>query len=153
MLWGKIIVFSSVVLGAALVVSFGSFFLGQALLSSSGHDASLGDSGALRQVIGAALYVTVVGLIAMSFGALLRNTAGAISTFVGLFFVFPPLTNLLPSSWTSHFVQYLPSNAGQALWSTGVDNALSPWTGFAVLCGYAVVFIGLAAWQLNRADA
>ncbi len=152
-LWGKVIVFTSVVLSAALVVSFASFFLGQALLSGSGHNASLGDSGALRQVVGAALYVTVAGLIAMAIGSLLRNTAGGISTFVGVFFVFPPLTNLLPSSWTSHFVQYLPSNAGQALWSTGTDNALSPWTGFAVLCGYAVVLLGFAAWRLNRVDA
>ena len=152
-LWGKIVVFSTVVLSAALVVTFASFFLGQALLSSSGHDASLGDAGALRQVVGAALYVTVVGLIAMAIGSLLRNTAGGISTFVGLFFLFPPLTNLLPSSWTAHFVQYLPSNAGQALWSTGSSNTLSPWTGFAVLCGYAIVLIGLAAWRLDRADA
>ena len=152
-LWGKIVVFGGVVLMAALVVTFGSFFLGQALLSGSGHDASLGDAGALRQVVGAALYVTVVGLIAMAMGTLLRNTAAGISAFVGLFFVFPPLTNLLPSSWTSHFVQYLPSNAGQALWSTGSSNALSPWTGFAVLCGYAVVLVGLAAWRLDRSDA
>ena len=152
-LWGKIAVFSGVVLAAALVVTFASFFLGQSLLSSSGHNASLGDPGALRQVVGAALYVTVVGLVAMAIGSLLRNTAGGISTFVGLFFVFPPLTNLLPSSWTSHFVQYLPSNAGQALWSTGQSNALSPWTGFAVLCAYAVAFIALAAWRLKRADA
>ena len=30
---------------------------------------------------------------------------------------------------------------------------LSPWTGFAVLCGYAVVLTGLAAWRLRRRDA
>jgi ABC-type transport system involved in multi-copper enzyme maturation permease subunit len=32
-------------------------------------------------------------------------------------------------------------------------HPLSPWTGFAVLCGYAVVLTGLAAWRLRRRDA
>ena len=31
--------------------------------------------------------------------------------------------------------------------------SLSPWTGFALLCGYAVVLTALAAWQLRRRDA
>jgi len=34
-----------------------------------------------------------------------------------------------------------------------MTNPLSPWTGFAVMCSYAVVLIGLAAWRLHRADA
>lgn len=32
-------------------------------------------------------------------------------------------------------------------------HQLGPWTGFAVLCGYAVVLTGLAAWRLRRRDA
>ena len=51
-------------------------------------------------------------MTALALGALLRNTAAAITTFVAVFFVIPPLTNLLPTSWTDQFVQYLPSNAG-----------------------------------------
>ena len=91
----------------------------------------------------------------LALGALLRNTAAAISTFVVVFFVIPPLTNLLPASWTDHFVQYLPSNAGAVLLdgTFGVANPLAPWTGFAVMCAYAVVLIGLAAWRLRRVDA
>ncbi len=51
---------------------------------------------------------------------------------------------------------YLPSNAGGALWGAGKlfgGHQLSPWAGFAVLCGYAVVLTGLAAWRLRRRDA
>ena len=32
-----------------------------------------------------------------------------------MFFVIPPLTQLLPASWSGTFVQYLPSNAGGML--------------------------------------
>ena len=50
-------------------------------------------------------------MTALALGALLRNTAAAITTFVAVFFVIPPLTLLLPASLTDHFVQYLPSTS------------------------------------------
>jgi ABC-type transport system involved in multi-copper enzyme maturation permease subunit len=155
MLWGKLAVFAGVVLLTMLAASFAAFFAGQAVLSGQHLGASLSDPGALRAVVGAALYVTVAGITALALGALLRNTAAAITTFVAVFFVFPPLTNLLPTSLTDHFVQYLPSNAGAVLLdgTFGVANPLTPWTGFTVMCGYAVVLIGLAAWRLCRVDA
>jgi ABC-2 type transport system permease protein len=154
-LWAKLGVFAGVVFAVTLVTSFVSFFLGQALLSSHHLNVAISAPGALRSVIGAALYATVAGMIGMALGGLLRNTAAGISTFVAVFFVIPPLTDLLPSSWSSHFAQYLPSNAGEVLFggARGLAHPLSPWTGFGVLCIYAVVLIGFAAWRLRRADA
>jgi ABC-type transport system involved in multi-copper enzyme maturation permease subunit len=154
-LWAKLGIFAAVVFAVTLVTSFVSFFLGQALLSSHHLNVALSAPGALRSVIGAALFATVAGMIGMAVGAILRNTAAGISTFVAVFFVIPPLADLLPSSWSSHFVQYLPSNAGEALFggARGLAHPLSPWTGFGVLCAYAVVLIGFAAWRLRRVDA
>ena len=154
-LWAKLGVFAGVVFSVTLVSSFVSFFLGQALLNSHHLGVSISAPNALRDVIGAALYATVAGMIGMALGGLLRNTAAGISTFVAVFFVIPPLTDLLPSSWTSHFVQYLPSNAGEVLFGggRGLAHPLAPWTGFGLLCAYAAVMIGIAAWRLRRADA
>ena len=134
MLWGKLAVFAGVVFLTMLIASFAAFFVGQALLSGQHLDASLSDPGALRSVVGAALYVTVAGMTALALGALLRNTAAAITTFVAVFFVIPPLTLLLPASLTDHFVQYLPSNLGGSVdrrhlrcgplrWRPGPDSA------------------------------
>ena len=155
MLWGKLAVFAGVVFLTMLIASVTAFFVGQALLSGPGLAASLSDPGALRSVVGAALYVTVAGMTALALGALLRNTAAAITTFVAVFFVIPPLTLLLPASLTDHFVQYLPSTIGGELVTgdSGVANSLAPWTGFGVMCGYAAVLIGFAAWRLRRVDA
>ena len=52
-------------------------------------------------------------------------------------------------------MQYLPSNAGAVLTggNYGIAHPLTPWTGFAVMCAYAVVLIGVAAWRLRRTDA
>ncbi len=154
-LWAKLGVFAGVVFSVTLVTSFVSFFLGQALLSSQHLNVAISAPGALRSVIGTALYATVAGMIGMALGGLLRNTAAGISTFAAVFFVIPPLTDLLPSSWSSHFVQYLPSNAGEVLFggARGLAHPLAPWTGFGLLCAYAAVMIGFAAWRLRRADA
>lgn len=154
-LWGKLAVFAGTIFAISVIASFISFFAGQALLSSHHLGVPITAPGALRSVTGAALYVTVAGLIGVALGALLRSAAAGISTFAAVFFVIPPLTSLLPASISAHLAQYLPSNAGEVLWggTRGLTNALSPWTGFAVLCGYAVVLIAAAAWRLRRADA
>src|SRR6476660_4227629 len=97
MLWAKLGVFAVVVFLTMLVASTTAFFVGQALLGGNGLNGSLSDPGALRSVVGAALYLTVAGMTALAIGALLRNTAAAVTTFVAVFFVIPPLTNLLPT--------------------------------------------------------
>lgn len=151
-LWAKLGVFGGVVLVLATAMTFTSFFLGQALLGDLG--VSLGDGSALRSVIGAAAYLTVIALLAVAVGTLLRSTAGAIATLVGVLLVLPPLTQLLPSSWTDVVLPYLPSSAGTAMFGGGFgqEDLLSPGAGFAVLCGYVVVLVGAAAWRLRRVD-
>jgi len=154
-LWGKLAVFAGMIFPVSLIASFISFFLGQVLLNSQHIGVSITAPDALRSVIGAALYITVAGMIGVALGALFRNTAAGIATFAGVFFVIPPLASLLPSSVGSHVAPYLPSNAVAALWggAQNVPNALAPWTGFALLCGYAAVLIAAAAWRLRRSDA
>ncbi len=155
MLWGKLTVFAGAVFVTMLAASLTAFLVGQTLLSGHLPTATLSTPGALRSVVGAALYLTVAGITAVALGALLRNTAAAITTFVAVFFVIPPMTNLMPTSWTDHFVQYLPSNAGSVIidGTFGVAHPLSPWTGLAVMSGYAAALIGVAAWRLHQVDA
>jgi len=154
-LWGKVAVFAGSIFSVSLVASFISFFLGQALLSSHHLGVPVTAHDALRSVIGAALYMTVAGLIGLALGVLLRNTAAGIATFAAVFFVIPLLAALLPASISDHLAQYMPSNAGGVIWGGAayVPDALAPWTGFALLCGYAAVLIGAGAWRLRRSDA
>lgn len=153
-LWGKLAVFATAVFSIMLVASFAAFFLGQSLLDGQHIGVTISAPNALRSVIGAALYLTVAGLIGVALGALLRNTAAAISVFTGLFFVVPILASMLPASISDHVNKYLPSNAGGPIYGgASAHNALAPWTGFALVCGYAAVLIAVAAWRLRRADA
>jgi ABC-2 type transport system permease protein len=154
-LWAKVIVLAALVLPVTLLCALGDFFTATAIVSSRGGSViSLTDPGVLRTVVGASLYLTVVVIIGLALGALLRKTAAGLSVFAAVFFVIPIVVGALPQNITG-FAPYLPSNAGGALWGSPLDtaHALSPWTGFACLCGYAVVLTAAAAWRLRRRDA
>lgn len=152
-LCGKLGVFAGVVLTLSLIAAVISFSIGQTLLASHHLNVAISAPGALRSVVGAALYVTIAGMIGLALGALLRNTAAAISAFVGAFFVIPQLTALLPASISNNLDPYLPSNAGASLFGAGPSHALSPWVGFIVFCGYAILLVTAAAYRLVRGDA
>jgi ABC-2 type transport system permease protein len=150
----KALVFAGFAVVTGLVTSFASFFLGQAILSSKHIGTTLGHPGALRAVIGAGLFMAVCGLLSYGIGALVRHTAGAISAAFGLLFVAFVLAQFLPHSWAVHVDQWLPFNAGAAIWENQTaPTMLSPWTGFAVFCGYAAVALAAGLWRFRTRDA
>ena len=154
-LWAKLIVLAGLVLPLSLLAAVAEFFMATALESSRGGSViSLTDPGVLREVVGASLYLTVIAVIGLALGALLRRTAAGLAVFATVFLVVPLVAAYLPAS-IKGFVPYLPSNAGGTIWGAGKlfgGQQLGPWTGFAVLCGYAVVLIAAAAWRLRRRD-
>ncbi len=154
MLWAKLTVLAGVTFVITLASGLVAFFLGQSLMGSD-LGVGLSTPGTVGKILGAALYVTLAGMIGMALGSLLRSTAAGISTYVGVFFVLPAISQALPASFSSHFVQYLPTNAGAAMFGSAgtITNALPPLGGFTVLLGYVVVLVGAAAWRLKTIDA
>jgi ABC-2 type transport system permease protein len=152
-LWGKLAVFTTVTITTMMAACFAAFFLGQTLLASHHLQVGLESPHALRRVLGASLYLTLVGVIGLALGGLFRNTAAGISALVALFFVVPPVLNLLPASWSDHLGQYLPASAGEAFWGSPSGSHLAPGVGLGVLLLWAVVLVALAALRLQRVDA
>jgi ABC-type transport system involved in multi-copper enzyme maturation permease subunit len=150
----KAVVFAALLIVVAEIVSFASFFVGSAILHSR-VAVSLNDAGVARAVTGAGLYLTVLGLLALAIGTLIRHTAGAIATIIGAVFVLPIVTGLLPGSWGAHVNAYLPEQAGTLITHTHQqsDDLLSPWQGFGVLCLWTAVLLAVAAYLLDRRDA
>ena len=140
-----------------LVACFAAFFVGQSILSGSTRlpHASIGDPGALRAVIGGALYLSVLGALGIGLGTILQRTAGAIAALVGLLLILPILVGFLPSPWNTDISRYLPLSAGNEVFRTikGTSTDLSVWVGFAVFCAYAVVSLIVGAILLSRRDA
>jgi ABC-type transport system involved in multi-copper enzyme maturation permease subunit len=154
-LWAKTGVFAAVSFALMLVATLISFYAVQAIVTQRHLQHSLGDPAALRVVIGTALFLTVLGVLCVALGALMRNTAGGIALFVFLLFVLPGITAILPSSVADSINPYLPLNAGTTVASVTFDNShhLSSWGGFAVFAGYAAAAVILAALALRRRDA
>ena len=152
-LWAKAGVFSAVTFLLMVPTVLIAFFVSQSILSGQHLQIAFSHPGVARAVIGAALYLTVLGVFALGLGAITRNTAAGIASFAGILFVLPGLIHLLPSSWFDAINPYLPSNAGGQVMALVKDpNMLSPWVGFALFCGYTVVLLGIAAVLLVRRD-
>jgi len=151
----KVAVFGAVVLVVSLVACLGAFSIGQLIFKAKHAGVSLGDPGVARAVVGGALYLAVVGILGLGLAAVLRRTAGAIATLVGLLLVLPILVNFLPSPWNDDIAKYLPGEAGGSVFHVvqRSQTALSPWTGFAVLSAYAAAALLAGAVLLQRRDA
>jgi ABC-2 type transport system permease protein len=153
-LWAKAAVFAVVTLVLMVPTVLLAFLISQSILTSKHLQTDLSSPGVLRAVIRAALFLTVVGLLGIGLGALLRNTAAGISTLFGLLFVLPILVRFLPTSWLDPINKYLPSNAGEAITHSYPDRTmLAPWTGLGLFFGYAVIVLIPAAIRLRRRDA
>ena len=98
-------------------------------------------------MIGSGLYLAGIGVLGIAVGALMRNTAGAISIVVATLLIVPGLARLvLPDSWNTTLTPYLPSSAGSAFTSvTGSDTLLAWGAGAAVFVGWLVVLLAGAA--------
>jgi hypothetical protein len=152
-LWGKAGVYALVAFVLAIPSALIAFFAGQAILSGKHLQIAFSHPGVAGAVLGAAGYLTLVGLFAMGLAAILRNTAAGIATFAGVMFVLPPLISILPSSIANSIDPYLPSNAGQAMMQIGQHaHTLSPGAGLAVFAGYVVAVIAAAAVLLVKRD-
>jgi len=153
-LWAKTAVFAVTGFLVTLPAVLIAFVASQAILDRH-HilQISFSDPGVARSVIGGAVYVMLTGVFALTIGAIVRNTAGGIAAFAGIYFVIPPLMNILPSSWNNAISPYLPSEAGRQLFSlTQGSHSLSPAAGGLLLAGYCVLGLVIAAVLLVRRD-
>jgi ABC-2 type transport system permease protein len=154
----KAAVFSVIALVIAMLTSFAAFFIGQALLSGTHQAATLSQPGVLRAVIIVGLFVALCGLFAYGLGAILRHTAGAMTTAYGLLFLLPQLAKALPNSWYADVVRWLPGGDALNVFTAttpGHNNPdfFSAWGELAVFAGYTVILLAVGAVLFRKRDA
>jgi ABC-2 type transport system permease protein len=193
----KAIVLTSLTLIVSLVTAFIAFFVGQALLSSSGVSASLFHSVTIPQnanvtcpqqgpgggggglppgckvvfsgtdvispttvllaIIGCALFVTLVAILAFGLGAIVRHTAGAIAIAIAALFIIPVLEQALPNQWRWDIMRFLPDAANQVVSVTIGSNAnqhlWSAWPQLGVTALWAAALLAAGAYLFRKRDA
>ncbi len=153
----KAAVFAAVSLVVAVVASFGTFFLGRVLLRSTHAAMSLSQPGVLRSLIITALFVEACGLVAFGIGALVRNTAGALTLSFGCLVLVPELIRTLPVFLHNDLTRWVPGgdaiNSMTATIGGQTPHTFSAWGELAVIAGYAAILLVLGAVQFSRRDA
>jgi hypothetical protein len=157
LLCAKALMLFALTLLIGMIASFLAFFTTQTILSTSTESnlgVSITDPGALQTVLGAGLYLALTALLGCAVGAVLRRSAGAISTLAGLTSLLPVLMQLLPAAIKNNVTKYLPSEAGSAIFRhIQQPHALTPAAGLVVLCSYAGAALCVATLVLRHRDA
>ena len=101
-----------------------------------GLDATLAQPGVLRAVLMGGAYPCLIALIALGLGAIVRNTAAAISAVVGILFVLPLILLPLGYSIQNSVGQFMPMLIAENSLTAvkAQSHTLSPGLGFGMLC-------------------
>ncbi len=149
----KIVVLASSSLIVSLATMFTAFFFTQWMLRSIDVQDTLASPNTLRAIVGAALFLVAVALLGLGLAAILRHTAGAISTLFGLLLVLPLLVNFLPEEWQAEINPFLPVIAGLRIVQTvPVVPGFDAWISLLLMFGYATVALVIGALLLRRRD-
>lgn len=170
---GRVLAAKALVVGAVgfvagLIASAIAVPLGQHLLTSNGNLIfAVSNMAEARLIVGTAAMLAVAAIFALAVGTLLRRSLGAVAAVIVLI-VLPYLlvtAGILPGEAAKWVLRLTPAAAfsiQQTLMAypqvSGVYTPaqgffpLSPWGGFAVLCGYAVVALALATFIVRRRD-
>ena len=164
-LLSKAVVFGVVTFVVSLASIAGAALLAGVILSGKGLSLDLGDGRVLAALIGGAGFLTLVGLIALFLGTIVRNSAAGISAVLGLIFVAPIVLQIFAAvtraSWVQNVFEFLPSSAGSRLYGYAATPAvkipdvivLDPGQALLVLVAWVIVFASIATTLLKRRDA
>ena len=162
-LTAKAAVVTGLTLGAGVVAVLGSVLAGRLLLPGRGLTAgdgyvvlSLGNGPDLRAAAGSVLYLLLIALLALGVAAAVRDSGVAIGIVLGLLFLFPILTAVIPDhTLARHVEQFSPMTAGQYIEATiGLKSLpLTPWQGLGILALWALGALLLGAVVLRSRDA
>ncbi|MBB5935783.1 ABC transporter permease [Streptomyces zagrosensis] len=151
-LFSKIAVATLLAFVVGLVISFLSFFAGQAMLGD--HKAALGDSGVMRALLGSAIYMTLITVFAMGVTAMLRSPMLSLGILMPFFFL---ISNILGNvSATEKVGQYLPDQAGSRIMQvveTGDDAPYGPWGGIFIMALWVLAALVGGYISLKKRDA
>jgi ABC-2 type transport system permease protein len=160
LLAAKAAVFGVVALGAGEAASFISFLAGGAALRHGIAAPSLAQPVVLRAVVLAGASFSLIGLLGLGLGAIIRHTAAAIAVLVGGVYLAAQLAGAVAQGAAGYMpVLIIANSLTTTKPETCAPNSalcphfLSAWAGLGVLCLYAAVALATGAWLLARRDA
>jgi ABC-2 type transport system permease protein len=128
---------------------------GHGFTAANGY-SDLTSAASLRAAIGSVLYLVLIALLGVGVTALLRDSAAAVGTVLGLLYLFPILAMVISNpDWHRHALQIAPMQAGLDVQGT-IELAvqpLSPWQGLGVAALWAFGALGVGGLTMRMRDA
>jgi ABC-2 type transport system permease protein len=138
------------VLPVALLVDVAGFELGQRIFAAKHLQVALSHPGVPRAILFGAVAASLVAIIGVGLGGLVRRTAGATTALTMIIIGGITLGGLLPAGLR----QYLPGTAIQAAITVHRSGGLlAPDAAIAVLCAYAAIALAAAMIRVAHRDA
>ncbi|MER5435007.1 ABC transporter permease [Streptomyces sp. NPDC002588] len=103
----------------------------------------------LRGMLGCALYLTLMALLAAGLTTVLRSGVAAL----GILVPFLLIVSFVVGDLSGNAADLLPDRAGQVVLHSRWDGTPGPWTGLAVTALWTAAAITAGAWRLRRRDA
>ena len=126
------------------------FELGQRIFARQHAAVAIGHAGVLRAMFFGAVAVSLVAVIGVGIGGLIRHTAGAATTLALIIIGGLTVGQFLPAGWR----QYLPGIATQAAVTVHRSaGLLRPGNAVVVLAVYAAIALGAASLRVAHRDA
>ncbi|CAM5610621.1 ABC transporter permease [Streptomyces purpurascens] len=152
-LWSKAAVLAAVAFPLTLATNLLTFPLAQSFLSGTDQSASLGDPGVLRALAGNAAGLTLLAVLALGIGALVRSVPMAIGAFIGLVMIVPEILAMLPYEFVGDAVRHFPGKALEALTTAQpLPGATSPSAALLAMLLWTAATLAAAATVLRRRD-
>ncbi|WP_435283156.1 ABC transporter permease [Streptomyces koelreuteriae] len=152
-LWSKAAVLAAIAFPLTLATNLLTFPLAQSFLSGTDQSAALGDPGVLRALTGNAAGLTLLAVLALAIGALLRSVPMAIGAFIGLVMILPEILAMLPYDFVDDAVRHFPGKALEALTTAQpLPGATSPSTALLAMFLWTTATLALAATVLRHRD-
>ena len=154
-LLAKAAVFAAVTFVVGLIITFGSYFVAASLMATRGAESSLGDPGVISALVGGALFLSLIGVLSLGIGTIVRSGAGGIAATIGLLMLAPIVFALIPAEWAADVARYLPTAVGGAMYQIPLDGGtgMDPVQGLLFLLVWVAVALASGAALLTRRDA
>ena len=151
---GKALALTSALVPVVLVSVVIAWEAGRRILHHGGADLGWTDPDVVRVMAATTWYLAGWALLGQSLGWLLRSAVGAASALLGVMFVLPVLTLLIPGKAGDTVGQLMVSEAGAAMIRTDQPGpGLDPMAGALIWTLYLGLAIGAAVLATNRRDA